>query len=113
MAEEKKKTKSDKLYSDSPTVKRDKETGEAKIQKPSEADKKDAGLSGDPLEGAGHGMPIEQHEAERASMHKRHEEELSSMHDRHRKDLKEMHKRHEKGKEKEPEKAAEIKKDGE
>lgn len=102
MAEEKKK-KSDKLYGDSPSVKRGKD-GEVGISKPSDGNVENK---------AGDGQPIvsKEHDEERASMHKRHEEEQKSMHERHSKDMKEMHKRHEKSGEKEPAPAEEIKKD--
>lgn len=85
--------KSSKMYDKSPSIKKDKD-GKAKVDKPSKASMTDAGLEGNPLPGSDGTMPVDQHEAERVSMHKRHEEEQKSMHDRHVKDLKEMHKRH-------------------
>lgn len=84
---EEKKKKSDKLYGDSPTVKRG-EDGEMSVKKPSDGGAEDPGATMGPIK--------EEHEAERTSMHKRHEEEQKSMHERHSKDMKEMHKRHEK-----------------
>jgi hypothetical protein len=86
-------TKSDKMYSKSPKIEKD-EKGKPKITKPTKADGESMGTEGSPLEGASQEMPIDIHEKERQSMHKRHEEELIAMHDRHSKDLREMHKRH-------------------
>lgn len=86
--------KAQKLYEKSPSLKRN-EDGDMEVHKPTEADGQDMGTEGSPLPGSDGKMPIEAHQAERKSMHKRHEEELKDMHDRHRKDLAEMHKRHE------------------
>lgn len=85
--------KSEKLYKDSPTVKKD-DKGKPGISKPKPKDKDATETGGAPLEGSQEGMPIDIHEQEHASMYKRHQEELASMSDRHMKDVKEMHKRH-------------------
>lgn len=88
--------KSSKLYSDSPSIKKDGD-GKPGIKKPSEATGEDIGTGGNPLPGSDGKMPIEdEHYAEHKSMHKRHQEEQTAMHERHAKDLKEMHGRHEK-----------------
>lgn len=80
-------SKSEKLYKDSPRVERDEKSGEVGITRPSEADKQDMGLSGNPLEGAGDGMKVDvQHEHEK----------MQDMLERHQAELKDMHKRHEK-----------------
>lgn len=83
-------SKSSKLYKDSPTVDRDEE-GTVGIKKPSKADAEDEGLEGNPLPGAGDGMPVQVEE-----MHKRHIKEMSDMHKRHEDEHKDMHKRHQK-----------------
>lgn len=80
------KTKSSKLYSDSPTVEKD-DKGEAVVKKPSDKMKESEGSEK---------KEVDPKDDERNSMHKRHEEELTAMHERHKKDVKEMHKRHEK-----------------
>lgn len=85
--------KSDKMYEKSPKIEKD-EKGKPGIKKPSKADAEGMGIEGSPLKGAGDGMPVDIHEKERMSMHKRHQEETQAMHDRHEKDLKEMHGRH-------------------
>lgn len=92
-------SKSDKMYAKSPKIEKDKD-GKPGIKKPEKADAEDMGVSDNTNE-----MPVDAHEQERQSMHKRHEEELKSLQDghhkavgdmnsRHEKDLKEMHKRH-------------------
>ena len=84
--------KSEKLYKDSPTMKRG-EDGHMGVHKPKEADKEDMGLAGGEIEGAGNGMPVH---AKMAEMHKRHHEEMKSMHGRHESEAADMHKRHQK-----------------
>lgn len=81
--------KSDKLYSDSPSLKRDKDSGEVGIKKPSEADAQNMGIEGSELPGAGDGMPVQVEQ-----MHGRHEKEFKDMHARHEAELKDTHKRH-------------------
>ncbi len=76
-------SKSSKLYSDSPSIKKDAEGGVG-IQRPSEATSEDLGLSGNPLPGAGEKMPIDIHE------------KMQDMVERHAAELKDLHKRHEK-----------------
>lgn len=88
--------KSDKLYSDSPRFKRDKDSGKVGIEKPSEADAQDMGVKGNPLEGAGDGLPVKaeamqgRHEKEMKDMHKRHEDEHKDMNKRHLKEHKQL-----------------------
>ena len=89
-------SKSDKLYSASPSVGKDAD-GKAEVQTPQTQEN----VGND---GSNASMGDESHDAERASMHKRHEEEQTAMHSRHEKDMKEMHKRHEKKAEKPEEK---------
>jgi hypothetical protein len=86
-------SKSDKMYAKSPKIEKD-DKGKPGIKKPSKADAEDMGTEGNDVEGAGDGMPVDIHEKERVSMHKRHQEEQKAMHDRHEKDLKDMHARH-------------------
>lgn len=84
----KKKTKSDKLYSDSPSIKHDKSTGEASIKRPSEADAVDMGIDGNPLPtDNAEGMPVDVVKQRITEMHERHATELKDMHKRHQKDL--------------------------
>lgn len=90
-------TKSAKLYNDSPSLKRDKNSGEVGVKKPSEADAEDMGISGSPLpESDGGDMPVQveqmrdRHETEMKDMHKRHEDEHKDMNKRHIKEVKNM-----------------------
>lgn len=110
--------KSDKLYAKSPKIEKD-DKGKPGIKKPEKADAEDMGVSDNKTE-----MPVDVHEQERQSMHKRHEEELKSlqeghhkavgdMNSRHEKDLKEMHKRHAGSTEKAGEDPKEVKKESE
>lgn len=85
--------KSEKLYKESPSLKRDEKSGAVGVHKPTEADGEDMGVSGDGLNGAGHGMPIA---ARQAEMHKRHMDEMKQMHGRHEDEHSDMHKRHQK-----------------
>jgi hypothetical protein len=88
--------KSDKLYDKSPRLKRDKESGEMGIHKPTEADAENMGVAGNPLPTDGSGeIPMEVHQA-MASMHDRHSKEMKDMHKRHEDEHKDMHKRHQK-----------------
>lgn len=92
-------SKSSKLYSDSPSLKRDEESGKVGVEKPSEADGENMGTEGNAIPGSGGEMPVggEEHKAkmdEVKELYKRHEEEHTSMADRHKKSLEEMHKRH-------------------
>lgn len=82
-------SKSGKLYSDSPSLKRDDKSGAVGVKKPSEADGENMGVEGAPLEGAGDGMPVQAEQ-----MHKRHETEMKDMHKRHEDEHKDMNKRH-------------------
>lgn len=84
-------TKSSKLYKDSPKIEKD-EDGKPGIKKPSKADAEDMGTEGNPLPGAGDGMPVEDEQAEH--MHDRHARETKDMHKRHEDEMKDMHKRH-------------------
>lgn len=97
MADEKPKSKSSKLYSDSPTIERG-EDGKVAIKKKSA--KADSGSDANQSEvkepGADGQTPDVMQEGERKSMVKRHIEELGDMHDRHLKDLKELSARHNK-----------------
>lgn len=81
--------KSAKLYNDSPSLKRDKESGSVGVHKPSEADAQDMGIEGSELPGGGDGMPVQVEQ-----MHGRHETEMKDMHKRHEDEHKDMHKRH-------------------
>jgi hypothetical protein len=113
--------KSDKLYSKSPKLERDEETGKVKV-KAAEA-QEEAGAEGQDGsdaemgamdEDAGerremhmrhsheHMMMHHRHEMEhdkskgsKEEVHKRHHEELKQMHKRHEDEMKQMHKRHE------------------
>lgn len=86
-------SKSKKMYKDSPSIEKN-EDGKPGIKKPSKADGQDMGTEGNPLEGAGDGMPVDPHQAERAELSKRHVEEIKDMHKRHEKDHEAMHSRH-------------------
>ena len=68
-----KKSKHEKLYSDSPSIKKDKE-GKTAISKPSEADAENMGTEGNDIPGAGDGMPVKVKE-----MHDRHKKEMSDI----------------------------------
>lgn len=85
--------KSVRLYNDSPSLKRDKDSGSVSVKKPSEADAQDMGIEGNELEGGGDGMPVEVHQAV-SDMHGRHEKEMKDMHKRHDDEHKIMNKRH-------------------
>lgn len=87
--------KSAKLYGDSPSLKRDKESGAVGVKKPSEADAQDMGTEGNPLPGGGDGMPVAVGQA-MEDMHGRHDKEMKDMHKRHEDEHKDMHKRHQK-----------------
>lgn len=99
-------SKSSKLYSDSPALKRDEESGKVGVEKPSEADGENMGTEGNPIPGSDGKMPVggDEHKAdmdELKATHSRHEDEQKSMFQRHKKDLEELHKRQEKSKGKE------------
>lgn len=85
--------KSDKLYSESPSIARD-EDGSVGIKKPTKADAENMGIEGNPLEGAGDGMPVDPHQEERTEARKRHLQELKDMYKRHESELVVMNKRH-------------------
>lgn len=96
MAEEKKKkmSRSEKMYGDSPTLKRDEEDGKVKAKKPSEekkkADEVQSGTDGAEREPMHEDM-ASRHAMDRLSMHHKHEAE----HHAHKGgDKKDMHKRH-------------------
>lgn len=84
------------MYSKTPKIEKNAD-GKPGITRPKgdEADKAGTEGAGSTLENAGEGIPVDIHEKERSSMHKRHEEEQKAMHSRHDKDLKDMHSRHE------------------
>lgn len=114
-----------KLYSHSPRMERDEDSGEMGIHRPIEADKQDMGLSGNPIQGTPGEMPIEAsqsherhemhhkhieehhqvhrrhelehatHKGEKSMLHKQQEKEYSEMHDRHEAEMKTVHKKHE------------------
>lgn len=87
-------SKSGKLYKDSPSLKRDEESGAVGVHKPTPADGENMGVEGGPgLPGGGEGMPVD---AQMSDMHGRHEREMSDMHKRHEDEHKDMHKRHHK-----------------
>lgn len=86
-------SKSKKMYKDSPSIKKG-EGGKPEIKKPSKADSEDMGVEGNPLEGAGDGVPVDPKAAERNELSMRHVEEIKDMHKRHEKDHDAMHKRH-------------------
>lgn len=88
--------KSEKLYSKSPKLKRDEESGKVGVEKPTEATKEDIGLEGNPLEGAGEGMPIQAHEAHQ-DMVERHIAEFKDLHKRHEKEHEKLLKKHSAG----------------
>lgn len=83
--------KSDKMYKNSPTVKRD-ESGKVGIKRPSEADGEDMGTAGDNVAGDQGSMPIDAEQVEQT--HDRHQTEMKDMHKRHQDETKDMHKRH-------------------
>lgn len=85
--------KSEKLYSKSPKLKRDEESGKVAVEKPTEAAKEDIGVSGSPLEGTPGEMPIQAHEAHQ-DMVERHANELKDMHKRHEKEHEKVLKKH-------------------
>lgn len=79
--------KSDKMYKDSPSVKKD-ENGKPGISKPSQADAENMGTSGDAMPGSAGVMPVDVHQ------------KTSEMMDRHHAEIKDMQKRHSKEHEK-------------
>lgn len=83
--------KSDKLYSKSPSIKKDAD-GKAGISKPSEADAEDMGIGGDDAEGNQTQMPVDVQQV--GDTQKRHMTEMKDMHKRHEDESKDMHKRH-------------------
>lgn len=86
-------SKSKRMYKDSPSIKKN-EDGKPGIKKPTPADGENMGTEGNSLEGAGDGVPVDPHQAERSELSKRHVEEIKDMHKRHEKDHEAMHKRH-------------------
>lgn len=101
-----KEAKSDRMYKDSPSIKKDEE-GKAKIskpekkeakgevaEKPTPADGENMGLEGNPLPGTPGEMPVDTHQAEHEELAKRHVQELKDMHKRHQADYESMNKRH-------------------
>lgn len=84
--------KSDKLYSKSPSLKKDKESGDVSVEKPKPADAEDAGLAGDNEDGDPAQMPISEEKVD--DMQKRHMKEMKDTHARHEGETKDMHKRH-------------------
>lgn len=116
-------SKSNKLYSDSPSLKRG-EDGEVGVQKPSEADADNMGVGGSDEQGDPAQMPIDTHQegerremkhrhvgehlaqhhrhetehsthkGDKAELYKKHEAEMADMHKRHQEEMASMHKRH-------------------
>jgi len=78
--------KSSRMYSQSPTIKRDDE-GKTGISKPEPETKENMGLAGGALPGASEEQPI-------------HIKQFKDMHERHLTELKDMQKRHQKEHEK-------------
>lgn len=76
-------TKSEKLYSKSPTIKRG-ESGKVSVEKPTPAAATDMGLEGNPLPGDDGEMPIQVKQT--TDMHERHIQEMKDMHKRHQKE---------------------------
>src|SRR5690348_16651635 len=113
--------RSDKLYSDSPRLERDDESGKVETKKPSKKAEKEPGETG--TEGMAvnerhaherrevHHHHIAEHLAthhrnemehthekgDKKALHERHEQEFADMRARHGKELKALHDRHEKG----------------
>lgn len=85
--------RSAELYKDSPSLKRDKDSGKMGVSKPSQADAENMGLAGGPMPGTPGEMPVALHGAV-VDMHDRHEVERKDMHKRHEDEVKDMHKRH-------------------
>lgn len=82
--------KSNKLYKDSPELKKDEE-GKVSVKKPSEASKVDIGAAGNPLPGAGEEMPVH---TEHQEMMERHASEIKDMHKRHGKEHDKLMEKH-------------------
>ena len=109
MAEEKKKkpSRSERMYSDSPSLKRDEDSGKMAVKKPSEekkkADEAQSGTDGADRGGADGDM-MSRHAMDRLAMHSKHEGEhhahkggdKKDMHKRHVSEMKAMHSSHEK-----------------
>jgi hypothetical protein len=74
-------SKSSKMYSSSPSIKKDSE-GKAGISKPTPAAADSMATSGNPLPPGEGEMPI-------------HIKQINDMHERHGQEMKDMHKRHE------------------
>mgnify|MGYP001555147659 FL=1 len=91
MVEKKKLSKSDKLYSKSPSIKKDKD-GKTSISKPKEADAEDMGIAGDNIQGEQTQMPVQTEQL--GETHSRHQTEMKDMGKRHTDEVKDMHKRH-------------------
>lgn len=75
--------KSDKLYKDSPEIKKDSD-GKPGIQRPSKADTASLGTEGNPVPGDEDGMPLQVKQTH--DMHERHIQEMKDMHKRHQKE---------------------------
>lgn len=89
-------SKSEKLYKNSPSIKRDEKDGSMKVEKPSKVDGQDMGTEGNPLPGSDGKMPIEVKQSvgdAMAEMHGRHQNELKDMHKRHQDDFKTLEKK--------------------
>lgn len=97
--------KAEKMYGDTPTIKKSEKTGNSVVKKPSEesqplaapteATKEDIGLSGNPIPGANQdGVPVDMNAEERREAAKRHIQELKDMYKRHEAEYDTMHKRH-------------------
>jgi hypothetical protein len=86
-------SKSKKMYKDSPSIEKN-EDGKPGIKKPTKADGEDMGTEGNPLEGAGDGVPVDPHAAERAEMGDKHLQEHKDMNKRQEKEHEAMTKRH-------------------
>jgi hypothetical protein len=86
-------SKHSKMYENSPKVSKDSE-GKPGISKPDKATAESIGTEGNPLEGAGDGMPVDPHQAERAEMGKKHLQEHKDMNKRQEAEHESMTKRH-------------------
>lgn len=106
-----------KLYSDSPSAKRDEKTGKVGITRPSEQEAEANIGDGEPINAPHHAherremhhrhvnerlamhhrheMEHARHEGGKAELHDRHEAELEEMHGRHHQEMEAMHTRHE------------------
>lgn len=99
-------TKSSKLYSDSPALKKDSD-GKVGIEKPSQATATDIGTGGSPLPGTPGEMPVQAHQ-EHQEMVERHSSELKDLHKRHGKEHEKLMEKHGMKEDKEEKKTGEA-----